>query len=334
MTMNVFMLFIAFLLCYGLTGCLLHHAQALNLIDVPNYRSSHKAPTPRGGGLVFASVFLIISAFFLLPMATSISSLVTFLLAAALILLIGFVDDIRGLSARLRLVTQGIAVLAMMLTTSQYAYLEITLTAWLPIWLLLSLSFIGFIWLINLYNFMDGIDGLAASQGVSVCLIVLIELLAFKADPYFVMITGLMGACLCGFLYWNWAPAKIFMGDAGSAFLGLFFVYLILDGPFPLSTWLILMAGFWVDATVTLIRRMMAGYRFNKPHCNHAYQHLASYWGSHQRITYGIIGLNLLWLFPLSFMSLYWQEYGYVFTLVALIPIFVLVIKAKAGKNL
>ena len=329
---NLMLLLIAFVLSFTLTGFFSRYAVNFNLLDVPNARSSHVIPTPRGGGVVFACIFLIMTCLFVQPLTEMKTKLIGFVCAASLIASIGFLDDIRDLSTKIRFLIQCIAVLILMLCTNSYGYLDIGLTNYIPIWILAPISLIGFVWLVNLYNFMDGIDGFAASQGITTCGTLLALLLLFHPDEYLLILSGLMIACLSGFIVWNWSPAKIFMGDVGSGFLGLFFAYMILASPFSLWTWMVLLSGFWVDATATLIRRVASGQHWTTPHKTHAYQQLTKRWGRHNKVTLSLIVLNVFWNCPLAFATVRWPNMAPWITLFAIVPIFGLVLLLNAGK--
>jgi Fuc2NAc and GlcNAc transferase len=152
---------------------------------------------------------------------------------------------------------------------------------------------------INLYNFMDGLDGLAASEAVFIA--VLAAGLSCVSGEL-VDLFGLLAMCALGFLYWNRPPARIFMGDTGSYFLGFTIASLALlsvrSGVMPLACWLLLPGVFLVDATLTLIRRMLSGKRWLEAHRSHAYQHAARRLGSHAGVVWSVALLNLVWLTP------------------------------------
>ena len=161
------------------------------------------------------------------------------------------------------------------------------------------------VWLLNLYNFMDGIDGIAGIEAVTVgagCAVV-----AFVVGyPAGAIACLLLAAASAGFLAWNFPPARIFMGDAGSGFLGVVFGVLAVDAsrqtPELLWSWLILLGAFIVDATVTLLRRLIRGERVYEAHRSHAYQHAARAIGKHRPVTLAIGAINVLWLLPLALM--------------------------------
>ena len=160
----------------------------------------------------------------------------------------------------------------------------------------------GIVWALDLFNFMDGIDGIAAGEAVFVCLAaVLTAALAGGAltnNPAAL----LLAAASLGLLIWNWPPARIFMGDVGSGFLGFAIAVLALaearHNDVALLVWAILGAFFVADSGVTLVRRMLRRARLHEAHRTHAYQHLAQRWRSHRLVTLAVLLGNLLWLLP------------------------------------
>jgi Fuc2NAc and GlcNAc transferase len=196
---------------------------------------------------------------------------------------------------------------------------------------------VGLVWLLNLYNFMDGIDGLAASEAVCVALgLAGAAILAGYRGEALWFALLLAGSSL-GFLYWNWSPARIFMGDVGSGFLGFALGALSLDtmrgAGLPVHVPLILFAVFVTDATVTLVRRVLQGARWHEAHRSHAYQRLARRYGSHRPVVVGVLLVNLGWLLPLSFSVVRWPGFADVFLVVAYVPIAVMVAVTKAGRQ-
>jgi Fuc2NAc and GlcNAc transferase len=203
-------------------------------------------------------------------------------------------------------------------------------------WVRRFAAFAALVWLTNLFNFMDGIDGLAAMEAV--CVSGLGACLFFRN----VSVSGaqfslMLCAASFGFLVWNWPPAKIFMGDVGSGFLGFTLGTLAL---FPLKTnpklvwpWLILLAAFWVDATVTLLRRMFARTRWYDAHRTHAYQHAAQTLGSHAKVTLSVAAINIGWLFPLAWAASRFPQAATIFAAVAVIPLVYLTLRFEAGRD-
>ena len=162
-----------------------------------------------------------------------------------------------------------------------------------------GLALLGIVWTLNLFNFMDGIDGIAASEAVFIsCSGALLSFIHGQSGQ--ILVLGLtFGSAALGFLLWNWPPATIFMGDVGSGYLGYVISVMALvaarDNPAAVLIWLILGGVFFVDATVTLLRRAIRRERLHQAHRCHAYQRLARQWGSHRRVTITVMLLNLGW---------------------------------------
>lgn len=262
-----------------------------HLLDQPNERSSHTQPVPRGGGAAVVAAFLtgVVALWLMQTLPTALMG--SFVLGGGAIAAIGFLDDHRPIPARIRfLVHVAAAVLAVAvigpIQQVQFGATWVTL----PYALAMLLSVLGVVWLINLYNFMDGIDGIAAGQAV-VAGTAAALIFGFGATPVHGAL--LLAAASLGFLLHNWSPARIFMGDVGSGFLGYALGVLLLASAQPPSAhagaatwiWLLLLGPFWIDATVTLVRRLLQGKRWYVAHRSHAYQHLARRLHSHARAT-------------------------------------------------
>lgn len=286
-----------------LTGIYRQLALRRGWVDTPNHRSSHTRATPRGAGIVFA---LLIAAVALVswrrygldgPVAAA-------LVVGFGIALLGWWDDLRGLAARYRFAGYGLVTLLALL----FVYAGVTATRsesapW-PLIALLMVSAFAMQWLINLYNFMDGINGIAAMEALFVLgAALLLSVGTAEFQLRFNLIAGIIGV-LIGFLGWNFPVARVFMGDAGSAFLGfligLLMVWSILTGGPGVVTWLILLGVFVVDATYTLLIRMLTGQAWFLPHRSHAYQILARRFGSHSRTVILLFCINVIWLLPLA----------------------------------
>jgi Fuc2NAc and GlcNAc transferase len=203
-------------------------------------------------------------------------------------------------------------------------------------WLGFAIAALYLVWMLNLTNFMDGIDGIAGVEAITVCLsVAFLSEVAAPGEHLWIAPLVLASATL-GFLVWNWPPAKIFMGDAGSGFLGLMFAALSLQAGWVASrlfwSWVILLGVFVVDATVTLIRRMAHGERFYEAHRSHAYQHAALHRGAHMPVTVAVGVINLCWLLPVALMvALGWLD-GLLGVLVAYAPLVVAAVRLKAGR--
>lgn len=291
---------------YAITVLVEKRAVALGLIKGPNERSSHIVPTARGGGLGLALVGVIGCGAFSLagaPLLAIVGAL------GAVIAIVGFFDDLRDVSVSVRLAAQTAVVVALVVSADlllrdpalgAVSMLEI---------LVLGVTVLVGIWWVNVFNFMDGIDGIAASQATLILLgASIIWLLADAqalADPTFGVIMIIVAGA-GGFLLRNWPPAKIFMGDVGSTFLGfvIFTTLLItvVQGSLTLVTWVILLCVFATDSTITILRRTLRGERPWRAHRRHAYQQLSRRWG-HRSVTLLYAGLTALWAFPLAAAS-------------------------------
>ncbi len=324
-----------FLCSLALTGLCRLYALRIRMLDIPNVRSSHTTPTPRGGGLGLVLTFLIGSSLFVRHSDIPDTIIIGVVLAGALVATAGFVDDRYHLPAVLRLVVHVLASLILL-----YVIQIIPVVPWFSTQLALGwfgyvIAGISLVWLLNLYNFMDGIDGLAGVEAVSVVAgAILILWLNGNYDPYGPWL-AVLGVAVAGFLVWNLPPARIFMGDVGSGFVGFiigcFAVLTSGQQGINLWTWCILLAVFIVDATVTLIRRLLRGERFWQAHRSHAYQILSRRYDSHARVTIGVLLINVLWLLPWAIISARMPSYALFCVLVAVLPLVVLAVRVGSG---
>ena len=279
------------------TDLMRRYALRNEVLDHPNQRSSHTQPTPRGGGVAIVAV--VLAAVVALSAANLIERNVALALGVggAAIALVGWIDDHRALAA----VTRA----AVHFAASGWAVYwlgglpELDLGAWaFPLGAAGHLlALLGVVWLVNLFNFMDGIDGIAGGEALAVGGIGAALLLA-TGHAGLALLSATIAAAAVGFLRWNWPPARIFMGDAGSGFLGFAFAILALasdhgGGP-PLLVWLILLGVFVVDATLTLVRRVRHGARWYAAHRTHAYQRLVQSGRSHGAVSSAVMGVNLV----------------------------------------
>lgn len=315
------------------TAGLRWYALQRNVLDLPNQRSSHKVPTPRGGGMAIVVTFLAGGA--LLPIWTSGTQQLLVLLAGALVATVGFIDDHVSLAPSRRLLVHALG--AALVTYAAGGLPTLDLWGWQfdPSWLGYAVALVGLIWLVNLYNFMDGIDGLAGVEVVSVCLLVW-GLHYLGGQTTAGLLPLLLSAAAMGFLLWNWPPARIFMGDGGSGFLGLMLgALMLLDAasePRMLWVWLVLLGVFVVDATWTLLHRWRLGIKLSEAHRTHAYQYASRAVGSHLPVTLSVLVINLLWLAPIA--ALIKLEYldGMAGIALAYAPLCFLARHYKAGK--
>jgi Fuc2NAc and GlcNAc transferase len=265
-----------------------------HLMDVPNERSSHTVPVPRGGGMaiVAASIGGCTALWGIGAMPWSLYA--TLAGGGTLVAAIGFVDDHKSLPVHVRIV--GHFAAAVIATWLIGPVERLAIGPWsLSIgWIGWPLTVVGLVWMLNLYNFMDGIDGLAGSQAVFACGAGLMLAAAVSARaPWLAVIA----AASLGFLVFNWPPARLFMGDGGSGWLGFALGAIALqqqaESPELAWAWLLLLGVFVADATVTLLHRMKRGERWYAAHRQHAYQHAARRYG-HAPVTSAALGLNVL----------------------------------------
>jgi UDP-N-acetylmuramyl pentapeptide phosphotransferase/UDP-N-acetylglucosamine-1-phosphate transferase len=279
--------------CAAATAWLIPLLRRCNVLDRPNERSSHAVPTPRGGGI--AVIATILSAWLGLALTSRVSAaLIPICIAAGLLAIVCWIDDLHDLSPPMRITGQAAAVAVGLVALPGEAG---GLASWLG-----STAFevmLGFAWLwwINAFNFMDGIDGLAGSQAAAIGggLLVL-ALVGSAVDPGLALLAAAVFGAALGFLIWNWSPARIFLGDVGSVPLGYLTGFLLI-GVATAGRWkaaLILPLYFLADATITLGRRLLRGERIWEAHRRHFYQQAISVGLGHADVVVRVIAVNLL----------------------------------------
>ncbi len=325
----------AFVASAGITGLVRAYARRVDLLDVPNDRSSHDLATPRGGGLSIALTVLVALVF--LHSRGDVESAIFWplFLGSSAIAAIGFIDDHRHVPAIVRFSVHIVVAVAVTLVWGGFSSLQIGDTS-LDLGfagLVLSVGFIA--WFVNAFNFMDGIDGIASVEAVTVAAAGA-WLLAGGSTGEISGIAAVVAATTAGFLLWNWPPARIFMGDVGSGFLGFMLVAFALashvTGGIEIWGWLILMGVFLVDATITLITRFIRGADWASAHRSHAYQKAARRWGSHLVVTSTVLAVNVVWLLPLAFLAVREPQNGWWLTAIAWAPLVVAALYIGSGR--
>jgi Fuc2NAc and GlcNAc transferase len=278
-------------------------------LDLPNARSSHAEPTPRGGGLAIGAALLLswfgLAAFDLLP----IRLFLALVAGGAPLAAVAWLDDRRpgGVPPKVRFLVQGVAVGLALLLLGGLPRLDFGAFA-IPLNPMGMAIFVAvpMVWLVNLFNFMDGTDGLAGVEAATVAGFAT-ALFLLVGDPPLALCSLAVAAAALGFLPWNWAPARIFLGDVGSCLLGYTFAVLAVAGEardgVPAMLWTVVLGVFFWDATLTLLRRWRAGEDWTAAHRSHAYQRAARLWGSHARVAGGTLLINLLILGPLTLVA-------------------------------
>jgi UDP-N-acetylmuramyl pentapeptide phosphotransferase/UDP-N-acetylglucosamine-1-phosphate transferase len=277
------------LLSFGLTYLFKSVAGKHKILDVPNERSLHREITPKGGGLAIVICwYLGITILFYLGKIER--SLFLALMSGMLLAIVSFIDDIIGLKPFFRLLIHFCTAFAAFYFIGKLRPLiipEIEINYPLLIY---PFAIIGMVWFINLFNFMDGVDGFASTEAIIVSLVMFI----YSGD----IINVLLIACIGGFLFWNWPKAKIFMGDIGSTQLGYILIVLGIyfhnNYKFSILNWIMLTSPFWFDATLTLFRRWRNGEKVSQAHCKHAYQRFVQSGSSHLKTDLSLIIVNLI----------------------------------------
>lgn len=326
---------IVFAMTFGLCWLLLRYAAALNLIDVPNQRSAHLVPKARGGGVAFALTFLASLLVLVTNADVDNHLLIAVLGAGTVVAVLGFLDDFTDVSIRWRLLGHFSSAAWALYWLGGLPLLQVFGYAF-------DLGLIGnllaavyIVWLLNLYNFMDGIDGIASVESVCVCLGgALLYVLLGAAN--LALVPVLLAASVAGFLCWNFPPARIFMGDAGSGFLGLVLAVLSLQAAWFKSdllwSWIILLGVFVVDATFTLLRRLLRGDKVYEAHRSHAYQYASRQFAGHRPVTLSVLLINLAWLLPMAVLVGLGYVDGLLGVVIAYLPLVLLAVKFKAGQ--
>lgn len=293
-----------------ITGLVRRYSLNNQLIDIPNERSSHHNPTPRGGGL--SIVIITTSILPLLYYLDLIDTRIIFALASGgiIVAIMGWLDDHWNLSPLIRAFAYSIAAILSLyflggiqsVRLGEYILSNESLNN--------ILAFLGLFWMINLFNFMDGTDAFAALQTIFTGLIASV-LFLYTGQFGLAVFSIVIVSSSAGFLFWNWPPARIFMGDVGSCYIGFCFGMLALIGEktntINISIFIILMGIFICDATFTLIMRIARMEKWYSAHKSHAYQRLVQLGISHKQLAAGSVLINISLLLPLAIIAFKWQ---------------------------
>jgi len=290
----IILLILSFILTYLIKNYYIKNA----ILEEINERSSHTVPTPHGGGIALSLTWFV--GLIYLNINNQIDTTLFYSLMIGIVIsVVSFFDDIYDLSAMLRLIVQsGVAVMGIVmlggLGTIEFGLFNISNPIVTNIF-----AFLLIVWFINLYNFLDGINGYAGSEAL---FLGIAGFLIFGGGHFIVLIVATLG-----FLYWNFNKAKIFMGDVGSTLLGynvaIFTLYYANHAPTFFWIWIILFGVFWFDATVTLIRRKLNGEKISQAHKKHGYQRLNQSGWSHFKVTNWSIIINILLFTMVYFIS-------------------------------
>ncbi len=338
MTGNTYLLLffvIAVGLAAAITGLVRRYSIKNQVIDVPNERSSHSEATPRGGGLSIVIVSLASMLLVFIFDWLAFNEFIALIVGLLAIAIVGWLDDHGDIRFYWRFVFYSVAAIWTIYWIGPLDSITVgSLIITLPGVIGIVITWLGIVWLTNLYNFMDGTDGIASMQAVLAAFFGFVLLLLQGNEAYAVICLGVVCAST-GFLIWNWPPAKIFMGDIGSCVLGFFFatISVITDksGTMLVSLWCMLLAIFICDATFTLIKRICVGEKWYQAHKGHAYQLLVQMGMNHKMLLLNFILVNLVVIWPATFMAWWYPDAAvfYAFGVVMIMFLLWIVINLK-----
>ncbi len=279
---------VVFFLSVVLTYYIREFAKKKAILDIPNQRSSHLVATPRGGGVAIVISFFIGLIYFYFIDEIELKLFLA-LLCSIPILFISILDDIGEIDLKIRFFVQLFSVIMALFFLGGVDKIDFIFFTIEGFWVNIFVT-VCMMWLINLYNFLDGIDGYAASEAL------------FVGVCFYLLFGNSIGLLIAfaslGFLIFNWQRASIFMGDVGSTFLGFLFGVLCFydTSSGNIYIWLIILSLFWFDATVTLFKRVLNKENFFQAHKKHAFQRLTQVGFSHQKVVLYAMGINLIFL--------------------------------------
>ena len=273
----------AFIFSWLITRMIRKWAISKRLLDKPNTRSAHTKITPLGGGIAIVTCwYIIISILFLVRPDLMPEKLFCALLPGFLLLFVGIRDDAKQVSPWIRLISQVIVAGTSIFFLGGLSEVDFGIYSWQSPIIINLLTFVTFLWFINLFNFYDGLDGNLGSESIAICLM---SVILVPSSPLL-----FLTACIGGFLVWNWQKAKIFMGDAGSTFLGfnfaVFGIYFQNENKISIVLWLLICGVALFDTTYTLIRRIIYKENILLPHKNQIFHRLVSSGFSHQQVVF------------------------------------------------
>ncbi|HKL51474.1 MAG TPA: glycosyltransferase family 4 protein [Wenzhouxiangellaceae bacterium] len=274
------------------------------LVDQPGARRSHSVPIARGGGLAIG-ISIVLTSLLFSPYNLILGP---FVAGSVIISLLGWRDDHAPLAIRWRLGVQTMAALGAVALLGPVESIRVAGIAVSAAWLWSSMAVIAIVWLMNLFNFMDGSDGLASSQA-ALSLVLFAVAFSLGGQPEATWLAAVSAGAALGFLFWNWPRASIFLGDSGSLLLGWCVGCLALVGASTdsVSIWsaFIIVSPFVTDATATLCWRLARRERWYTPHADHAYQYLIRVGWSHRKVLLAWILMNGLLVVPATAVVLW-----------------------------
>jgi Fuc2NAc and GlcNAc transferase len=286
-----------------------------------NFRTLHKKPTPRGGGIIFSFVFVFAVVFFYFKNIINFDLLLVFGVGAGVASIIGYIDDLKGINPLRKFVFQ-------LLLAAWILYFfnggPLILISNLNMFVSLIISVIFLTWLINVYNFIDGIDGFAITGAILILSSILLVLFISNTGSDLIILFALLLVSCFGFLFFNWPKATIFMGDSGSIFLGYcfgaFIVYSTMKNEISFITWLVVFAYYLSDTTSTTLVRIFTVKKWYHTHRSHAYQNLARILNNHFKVSIGVAMYHIFWLLPLALLTVLRPNLQIIAVILAFLP--------------
>jgi UDP-N-acetylmuramyl pentapeptide phosphotransferase/UDP-N-acetylglucosamine-1-phosphate transferase len=298
MIFYVILFIVCFILKFYFTKNLINILKRKHILDHPELRSNHKIPTPRGGGIATVIIFscLLPLSYYLLYSNLN-KEIIFFTLIIVLIGIISFNDDIKHIGQLWRLFVHFLAVIVMIYVLPiENSHNLILLEGQSFFWDRFLLIVFG-VYFINIYNFMDGIDGITAANNICMASAILVGTFLYNINDHFLSISAIIIiSTSLAFMFFNWCPAKIFYGDVGSVTNGAIIFYLLLKfSTYNVIFHPLLFAFYYLaDSTITLFRRMIAGEKIWNPHSKHFYQLAVRNGYSHQQVVIFIILINII----------------------------------------
>ncbi len=311
--MNFIIVIICFFATLLFTGIIRKIAIKKSILDIPNARSSHDVPTPRGGGLAIVLVWYVTLSYFYFTNNIN-NSFYYANMVGLLIVVIGLLDDIFTIPSSIRFFVQIISAALGLWILGGIQFIDLGVKIIEGNILINSIVLLGILWSVNLFNFLDGIDGYISMEIIFICFSAFI---LFNHQILLVLM-----ASVIGFLIWNWQPAKIFMGDVGSTLLGYTIAIIAIhyqnQSVSSLIFWIIITSLFWYDATYTLIRRLFNKEKIFHPHKKHAYQRMViAGYSARKTVIYSLL-VNII-IFFIAFLSIEFKQYKLYFLLIDLL---------------
>ena len=314
-----------------ITNLTYQYYKRINFTDIPDDRSLHGSPIVTGGGISIA-LLNIVGLLYYFPL---------FAASAIIISILGFIDDKINLSPLIRILFHFSCSYILIICIGGFPELDFGLFEISNVSLLNIIGIIFISWFINLYNFMDGSDGFAALESIFISM-ALFLLICFNVslintdssgETSFILRLLIINIASCiGFLFLNYPNAKIFMGDLGSNFLGLYIIgislYIVNSSEISIWTILILYGIFFIDSTTTLIRRFLLKQKWYKPHRSHLYQRFITYKQknnsrakAHKNLLIISLFINCLWRSPLAILSVIYSKFSFICFVVSSMPL-------------